>query len=78
MKHRFSVPLVALVLSSVIASAQEKGAPAVTQAVLAGKLIDVRTGSVRNHAYILIASDRVQSIADAAPAGVPGAEPVAA
>jgi imidazolonepropionase-like amidohydrolase len=38
--------------------------------VLAGKLIDVRTGNVRTHAYILIAGDRVQSIADSAPAGV--------
>jgi len=38
--------------------------------VLAGKLIDVRTGDVRSHAYVLIAGDRVQSIADAAPAGV--------
>ena len=45
--------------------------PAVTQAVLAGKLIDVRTGDVRSRAYILIAGERVQSIADTAPAGVP-------
>jgi len=44
--------------------------PAITHAVLAGKLIDVRTGQVRDHAYILIAGERVQSIADAAPAGV--------
>ena len=51
--------------------AQQPRPPAVTQAVLAGKLIDVRTGSVRPHAYILIAGERVQSIADSAPSGVP-------
>jgi imidazolonepropionase-like amidohydrolase len=50
---------------------QHLSSPAVTQAVLAGKLIDVRTGVVRKHAYILIAGDRVQSIADAAPGGIP-------
>ena len=41
-----------------------------TAAILAGKLVDVKTGNVRSHAYILIAGDRVQSIADQAPAGV--------
>jgi imidazolonepropionase-like amidohydrolase len=51
--------------------AQQPSAPAVNQAVLAGKLIDVRTGNVRTRAYIVIAGDRVQSIADAAPTGVP-------
>jgi imidazolonepropionase-like amidohydrolase len=51
--------------------AQQPAAPAVTQAVLAGKLIDVRTGNVRQHAYILIAGDRIQSIADSAPSGIP-------
>ena len=51
-----------------IAPAQQ---PAVTQAVLAGKLVDVRTGEVRTHAYILIAGDRVQATADSVPAGVP-------
>jgi imidazolonepropionase-like amidohydrolase len=57
----------AIVCSGALA---QPSAPAVTQAVLAGKLIDVRTGDVRSRAYILIAGDRVQSIADAAPAGV--------
>jgi len=53
------------------AGAQQASSPAITQAVLAGKLIDVRTGEVRTRAYILIAGDRVQSIAASAPAGVP-------
>ncbi len=66
MRSTFAV-LLALVLASHIVPAQ---APP-TRAVLAGKLIDVRTGQVRNHAYILIAGDRVQSIADAAPSGIP-------
>jgi imidazolonepropionase-like amidohydrolase len=55
-----------------IAAAQEsKPEPAPTAAILAGKLIDVRTGAVRSHAYILLAADRVLSISDQAPAGVP-------
>ena len=53
------------------AGAQQASSPAITLAVLAGKLIDVRTGEVRTRAYILIAGDRVQSIAASAPAGVP-------
>jgi imidazolonepropionase-like amidohydrolase len=60
-----------LVLCSRSAPAQTPAQPAVTQAVLAGKLIDVRAGQVRSHAYILIAGERVQSIADAAPQGIP-------
>ena len=55
-------------LAACVAYAQP---PAVTQAVLAGKLIDVRSGQVRTHAYILIAGDRIQSVANAAPAGIP-------
>ena len=67
-----SAPLVAaLLLASLAAISQSTSQPAVTQAVLAGRLIDVRTGQVRTHAYILIAGDRVQAIADSAPAGVP-------
>ena len=62
--------LAVLILAS-FANAQQAAAPSVTQAVLAGKLIDVRTGNVRTHVYIVIAGERVQSIADSAPAGVP-------
>ncbi len=60
-----------LVFPGLLAPAQTPVQPAVTGAVLAGRLIDVRTGQVRTHAYILIAGDRVQSIADAEPRGVP-------
>ena len=42
-----------------------------TAAILAGKLIDVRTGNVRSHAYVVVAGDRVLAIEDKAPAGVP-------
>ncbi len=63
--------LISLSLAVCSLQAQPSQPPAVTQAVLAGKLIDVRTGAVRQHAYILIANDRIQSIADSAPAGVP-------
>ncbi len=59
------------ILPCVAITVQAQQAPAVTQAVLAGKLIDVRSGDVRSHVYILIAGERVQSLSDAAPAGVP-------
>ncbi len=70
---RRSLAYIAIFVFAVFTAAFAQAAPqpSVTQAVLAGKLIDVRTGQVRTHAYILIAGDRVQSIADAAPTGVP-------
>src|SRR5437660_10891597 len=68
---RLSLPLFAVLLAASISPAQAPSTPAVSQAVLAGKLIDVRTGAIRNCAYILIAGDRVESIADAAPSGIP-------
>ena len=46
-------------------------APKATGAILAGKLIDVRTGAVRSHAYVVLAGDRVLSIEDKEPKGVP-------
>jgi imidazolonepropionase-like amidohydrolase len=70
MIRRSLLPLAALFLSSV-AIAQPAPPTAVDHAVLAGKLIDVRTGNVRTHAYILIARDRVHSITDSAPANIP-------
>jgi imidazolonepropionase-like amidohydrolase len=42
-----------------------------TAAILAGKLIDVRTGEVKNHAYIVLAGDKVLAIDDKAPGSVP-------
>lgn len=68
MTRRSFAILIAFVLAACTAHTQQ---PAVTQAVLAGKLIDVRTGQLRSRAYILIAGDRIQSIADAAPSGIP-------
>src|SRR6185503_1860231 len=62
--------VVVLCVSAVV-TAQEAHKPAAAQAVLAGKLIDVRTGNIRQRAYIIIEGDRIQSIADSAPAGVP-------
>ncbi|MGD0730545.1 MAG: amidohydrolase family protein [Terracidiphilus sp.] len=61
----------AVVFAACRATAQTPAQPAVTQAILAGKLIDVRTGQIRSGAYILIAGDHVQSIADTLPPGVP-------
>lgn len=61
----------AVLLNACTSTAQQVQQPAVTQAVLAGKLVDVRSGEVRSHVYILIAGDRIQSIAQATPAGIP-------
>ncbi len=41
-----------------------------TAAILAGRLIDVRTGKVRTRAYIVIGKDRILSVDEKAPAGV--------
>jgi imidazolonepropionase-like amidohydrolase len=41
-----------------------------TFAVHAGRLIDVRSGKVSTHAYILVAKDRIVRIVDSAPAGM--------
>ena len=75
MKPRLFPALAASLVSAFLplsAIAQEaKPTAAITSAILAGKLIDVKTGKVRSHAYIVIAGDRVQAIEDQAPAGVP-------
>src|ERR1700722_2874851 len=54
-----------------VSNQASKPEPTPTAAILAGKLIDVRTGAVRSHAYIVLARDRVLSISNTAPAGVP-------
>ncbi len=53
------------------AKPEAKPDPKPTAAILAGKLIDVRTGSVRSHAYIVLSGDRILAIADKTPNGVP-------
>ena len=64
------VPVCLLLVAGTVV-AQPPAPPPVSQAILAGKLLDVRTGTARPHAYILIAGDRIQSIADSAPSGIP-------
>ncbi len=73
MNLRFLLPSLGccLVCASFAPAQSSKPDTAPTAAILAGKLIDVRTGDVRNHAYILLAADRVLSIVNTAPAGVP-------
>lgn len=44
--------------------------PTGTTAVLAGRLVDVRSGAVTTHKYIIVENDRIARIVDAAPAGV--------
>ena len=60
-----------LVCASLAFAQASKTEPVPTAAILAGKLIDVRTGNVRSHAYIVLAGDRVLAISEDAPAGVP-------
>lgn len=60
---------VACLPSSIAQTAKPDSEP--TAAILAGRLIDVRTGNVREHAYIVIAKDKIVSIGDSAPSGVP-------
>jgi imidazolonepropionase-like amidohydrolase len=64
MNRRFAV--ITLILCSAIAFAQ----PSPTAAILAGHLIDVRTGKVATKAYVIVGKDRVLQITDSAPAGV--------
>ena len=66
-----STAFTVLILAVSTGLAQQTQPPPVTQAVLAGKLIDVRTGAVRPRVYILIAGDRIQSISDSAPSQIP-------
>jgi imidazolonepropionase-like amidohydrolase len=70
--QRLLIALVCCVLSATSTFAQtavEAAKP--TAALLAGKLIDVRTGRVRSRVYVVLAGDKVLSIAESAPAGVP-------
>ena len=61
------IALLAVLVSPCLAQAQ----PAPTAAVLAGHLIDVRTGKVSSNAYVVLAKDRILEITGTAPPGVP-------
>jgi imidazolonepropionase-like amidohydrolase len=66
------LPLSCLAICASLVSAEtSKPEPAPTAAILAGKLIDVRTGAVRSHAYIVLAKDRILAVSETAPTGVP-------
>jgi imidazolonepropionase-like amidohydrolase len=62
--------LASAVSISLVSAQATKTEAAPTGAILAGKLIDVRTGSVKSHAYVVLAGDRVLAIEEKAPAGV--------
>ena len=51
-------------------STPEKSNSAPTVAILAGRLIDVRTGHVTTNAYIVVEKDRIARIVTTAPAGM--------
>ena len=68
-KHRWTLfAIIFCCFAGTMCAQQENQTP--TLAVRAGRLIDVRAGSVSTNAYILIAKDRVVRVADAAPAGI--------
>ena len=70
---KFAIRVVASVTLAVCTSAPlfaQFPKPTGTTAVLAGRLVDVRTGSVTTHKYIIVENDRIARIVDAAPSGV--------
>jgi imidazolonepropionase-like amidohydrolase len=78
---KFSILVSAFFLATVLAtgarsqsalapSAAEKSNSHAPVAILAGRLIDVRTGHVTTNAYIVVEKDRIARIGTAAPAGV--------
>jgi imidazolonepropionase-like amidohydrolase len=73
MKLRCLLPslVCGLVCATLVSAQTSTPESKATAAILAGKLIDVRTGNVRSHAYVVLAGDRVLAIEDNAPAGVP-------
>jgi imidazolonepropionase-like amidohydrolase len=64
MNRRFA--LITLILCSSVALAQQSP----TAAILAGHLIDVRTGKVSSNVYVIVGKDRILQISDSAPVGV--------
>jgi imidazolonepropionase-like amidohydrolase len=70
--RRLLLPLCCLVICASIAHAEtSKPEPVPTAAILAGKLIDVRTGAVHSHTYIVLAGDKILAVSETAPTGVP-------
>jgi len=68
MRTLLKLAVLAVGLFSIAGTSQALDSP--TLAVRAGQLIDVRSGKVSANHYILIAKDRIVSIADAAPPDV--------
>jgi imidazolonepropionase-like amidohydrolase len=64
----------ALSAASLFPSSAQTKAPEPTDvkptAILAGRLIDVRTGHVSTHVYIIVEKDRIARVASEAPAGI--------
>jgi imidazolonepropionase-like amidohydrolase len=58
------------VIALAVCASQSVAQQGPTAAILAGHLIDVRTGHVATNAYVIIGKDRILQIANSAPAGV--------
>src|SRR2546423_9463905 len=71
LQRKFVCCLLLISLGYVPAPAQQTGPPTCGLAIKAGKLLDVRTGKIRPNVVILIENDRIVSLADSVPPGVP-------
>ncbi|HVJ08946.1 MAG TPA: amidohydrolase family protein [Acidisarcina sp.] len=60
----------ALLLAATSQLLAQRPRPTGTVAVLAGRLIDVRTGDVLTHKYLIVEKERIARIADTAPSGI--------
>src|SRR5437868_4753334 len=64
--------LLSLAICACVVAQQPQSNPAPARvAIKAGRLLDVRSGRVRTNVFILIEKDRIVSLNDSAPAGVP-------
>jgi len=66
----FAFAIATFIAIPVVAQTPPAGTPSSTRAVLAGRLIDVRTGHVSTNTYIVIEKDRIARIDTAAPKGI--------
>ena len=60
-----------LVLAAIFCGPAFAGPAPARVAIKAGRLLDVRTGTLATNVFILVEKDRIRSISSAAPAGVP-------
>ena len=70
-RHILCVFLSLAVCACVVAQQPQSNQAQARVAIKAGRLVDVRSGRIRTNVFILIEKDRIVSLNDSAPAGVP-------